>query len=266
VNAKKHYLESVTLRRDAVADWSAFPFCVPALRHFEGLELHPKVTFFVGENGTGKSTLLEAVAEKLGFRASGGSRVGSLMAPAYESALAPLLRIARTWNRPLDGFFLRAESFHNWATEVDELEATPFCGGVLASYGGKSLHAQSHGESFLNLLTQRLNGHGIYLFDEPEAALSPQRQLAMLVRLHDLTRDFSQFIIATHSPLLMAFPDAWIYHFDAEGVPARGFRGHRTLPRHAGLHDGSPRHGPEASRVGRRPPRRVTPGQAAPAQ
>lgn len=126
VSAKNHYLESVTLRRDAVADWSAFPFCVPALRHFEGLDLHPKVTFFVGENGTGKSTLLEALAEKLGFRASGGSRVGSLVAPAYESALAPLLRIARTHNRPSDGFFLRAESFHNWATELDELEATPF--------------------------------------------------------------------------------------------------------------------------------------------
>lgn len=218
VAGRAHYIESVSLRRDQVQDWSEFPFCVPALRNLEHLELHPKVTFLVGENGSGKSTFLEALAEKLGFRASGGGRVNSLTAPDYESALAPLLTIARTRNRPSDGFFLRAESFYNWATELDTLEATPFCGGVLAGYGGKSLHAQSHGEAFLNLLTQRLNGHGIYLFDEPEAALSPQRQLAMLVRLHDLTRDFSQVVIATHSPLLMAFPEAWIYQFDTDGI------------------------------------------------
>ncbi len=213
-----HYFDSVTLLRDKVTDWEAFPFRIPALRNLEQLKLHPKVTFLVGENGSGKSTFLEALAEKLGFRASGGSRVNSLVAPAYESALAPLLSVSRTRNRPSDGFFLRAESFYNWATELDALEATPFCGGVLAGYGGKSLHAQSHGEAFLNLLTRRLGGHGIYLFDEPEAALSPQRQLAMLVRLHDLTRDFSQCVIATHSPLLMAFPDAWIYLFDGEGI------------------------------------------------
>lgn len=123
----------------------------------------------------------------------------------------------------MDGFFLRAESFFNWATELDELEATPFCGGVLRSYGGKSLHEQSHGESFLNLLTQRIDGHGIYLFDEPEAALSPQRQLAMLVRLHDLVSNFSQFIIATHSPLLMAYPNAWIYQFSDAGIQRIGY-------------------------------------------
>ena len=215
---QNHYLDSVSLLRDDVADWSAFPFCVPALQRFERMDLHPKVTFLVGENGSGKSTFLEALAEKLGFRSSGGSRVGNMAARAYESPLAPRLRIARTRNRPSDGFFLRAESFHNWATELDELEATPFCGGVLASYCGKRLHAQSHGESFLSLLTQRLRGHGVYLFDEPEAALSPQRQLAMLVRMHDLTEEFSQFIIATHSPLLMAFPGAWIYQFGPDGV------------------------------------------------
>ncbi len=209
--------------RDDVADWSVFPFCVPALRQFEGMKLHPRVTFLVGENGSGKSTFLEALAEKLGFRASGGSRVGSVVAPAYESLLSPRLRIVRTRNRPSDGFFLRAESFYNWATELDELEATPFCGGALASYGGKSLHAQSHGEAFMNLLTQRLRGHGVYLFDEPEAALSPQRQLAMLVRMHDLVEEFSQFIIATHSPLLMAFPGAWIYQFGPDGVQRVAF-------------------------------------------
>jgi len=214
----RHFLHSLTLDHEAVADWEQHPFAVPAIRTLRKLELHPKVTFFVGENGSGKSTLLEAIAEKLGFRAGGGSRVASLFNHEYTSPLPPLLTLTRTSNRPMDGFFLRAESFYNWATELDELEATPHCGGVLQSYGGKSLHAQSHGESFLNLLTQRIDGHGIYLFDEPEAALSPQRQLSMLVRLHDLVDEFSQFIIATHSPLIMAYPDAWIYQFSADGI------------------------------------------------
>lgn len=214
----RHFLHSLSLDRESVPDWYEHPFSVPAIQRLETLELHPKVTFFVGENGSGKSTLLEAIAEKLGFRFSGGSRVESMFKHEYASPLTPLISLTRTSNRPMDGFFLRAESFHNWATELDELEATPFCGGVLKSYGGKSLHAQSHGESFLNLLTQRIDGHGIYLFDEPEAALSPQRQLSMLVRLHDLVDEFSQFIIATHSPLIMAYPDAWIYQFGPDGI------------------------------------------------
>ncbi|MBL9133128.1 MAG: AAA family ATPase [Verrucomicrobiaceae bacterium] len=214
----RHFLHSISLDRRSVPDWDEHPFSVPAIQRLETLKLHPKVTFFVGENGSGKSTLLEAIAEKLGFRFSGGSRVESMFKHEYHSPLTPRLTLSRTSNRPMDGFFLRAESFHNWATELDELEATPHCGGVLGSYGGKSLHAQSHGESFLNLLTQRIDGHGIYLFDEPEAALSPQRQLSMLVRLHDLVDEFSQFIIATHSPLIMAYPDAWIYQFGPDGI------------------------------------------------
>ncbi len=156
----RHFLHSLTLDRGAVADWEHHPFSVPAIRSLETLELHPKVTFFVGENGSGKSTLLEAIAEKLGFRIAGGSRVKSRAKHDYASPLTQHISMSRTSNRPMDGFFLRAESFYNWATELDELEATPFCGGVLGSYGGKSLHAQSHGESFLNLLTQRIDGHG----------------------------------------------------------------------------------------------------------
>lgn len=214
---KNHYLDAVTFLRGDVPDWQEFPFCVPALKRFERMDFHPRVTFLVGENGSGKSTFLEALAEKLGFRASGGSRVAnSVGAPSYASPLTSRFRIAKTHHRASDGFFLRSESFHNWATEIDEL-------GLQSSYGGKSLHEQSHGESFLNLLTERLRGHGIYLFDEPEAALSPQRQLAMLVRMHDLADEFSQFIIATHSPLLMAYPEAWIYHFGPEGVTRLAF-------------------------------------------
>lgn len=215
---KQHFVNSVSFDRGAVVDWDEYPFAVPAIRELRTLELHPKVTFFVGENGSGKSTLLEALAEKLGFKAEGGSRIASPGTHAYTSPLTQHLTLSRTSNRPMDGFFLRAESFYNWATELDELEATPFCGGVLRSYGGKSLHEQSHGESFLNLLTQRIDGQGLFLFDEPEAALSPQRQLSMLVRMHDLVDDFSQIIIATHSPLIMAYPDAWIYHFGPEGI------------------------------------------------
>lgn len=214
----RHFLHSVLLDQDAVTDWDAWPFCLPAVRQLETLELHPGVTFFVGENGSGKSTLLEAIAEKLGFKVGGGSRVASPAAHEYTSPLTRNLRLSRTANRPMDGFFLRAESFYNWATELDELEATPFCGGVLRAYGGQSLHAQSHGESFLSLLTHRLGGHGLYLFDEPEAALSPQHQLSMIVRLHDLVQEFSQCIIATHSPLIMAYPNAWIYQFTPEGL------------------------------------------------
>ncbi len=214
----RHFLHSVTLDRTKVTDWNAYPFSIPPIRQLQTLELHPKVTFFVGENGSGKSTLLEAIAERMGFRFSGGSRVESMYKHDYASPLTPALKVSRTSNKMMDGFFLRAESFNNWATELDELEATEFCGGALKYYGGKSLHAQSHGESFLNLLTQRISGHGLYLFDEPEAALSPQRQLSMLVRLHDLVDEFSQFIIATHSPLIMAYPDAWIYQFGPAGL------------------------------------------------
>lgn len=213
-----HFLNRVILDREAVTDWEAYPFSVPAIRGLNELELHPKVTFFVGENGSGKSTLLEAIAEKLGFQSKGGGRNASAGQFGYESSLTRPLRLSRTQNRPLDGFFLRAESFYNFATELDELEQQPFCGGALRWYGGRSLHAQSHGESFLNLLTERLHGHGLYLFDEPEAALSPQHQLSMLVRLHDLVQDFSQFIITTHSPLIMAYPEAWIYQFTPAGI------------------------------------------------
>jgi predicted ATPase len=214
----RHFLNTVRFDPEHGVDWESHPFCVPAIRQLKELELHPKVTFFVGENGSGKSTLLEAIAEKLGFKSHGGGRNGRSGEEEGGSPLRRMLNISRTQNRPMDGFYLRAESFYNFATELDELEKTPFCGGALRSYGGRSLHEQSHGESFMNLLTERLHGHGIYLFDEPEAALSPQHQLSMIVRLHDLVQDFSQFIITTHSPLIMAYPDAWIYQFTSSGI------------------------------------------------
>jgi predicted ATPase len=118
-----------------------------------------------------------------------------------------------------DGFFLRAESFFNVATEIENLDDEPGLGAaVIDSYGGRSLHEQSHGESFMALLMNRFGGKGLYLLDEPEAALSPQPQLAALARIHDLATDDSQFFIATHSPILMAYPVASIYQFDANGM------------------------------------------------
>lgn len=213
------YISRVTLRRDIVESFDRYPFSLPAVRELETLDLHAKVTFFVGENGSGKSTLLEAIAVSVGFNPEGGTKNFRFGTRASHSNLHEHLRVAKGIRRPRDGFFLRAESFFNVATEIENLDAAPSFGPpVIGSYGGHSLHEQSHGESFLALVTNRFGGKGLYLLDEPEAALSPQRQLAVLSRIHDLVCDESQFIIATHSPILMAYPDAWIYAFGRDGI------------------------------------------------
>ena len=213
------YVSRVTLLRDRVNSFERYPFSLPAIQAFESIDLHPKVTFFVGENGSGKSTLLEAMAVSLGFNAEGGSKNFHFGTRRSHSDLHEYLRIAKGIRRPRDGFFLRAESFFNVATEIENLDAEPAPGPpVINSYGGRSLHEQSHGESFLALMTERFGGQGLYVLDEPEAALSPQRQLAVLSRMHDLVLDNSQFIIATHSPILMAYPDASIYLCSEEGI------------------------------------------------
>jgi len=181
--------------------------------------MHPRVTYFIGENGSGKSTLLEAIAVSLGFNAEGGTKNFSFGTRRSHSELHEYLRIAKGVRRPRDGFFLRAESFFNVATEIERLDEEPFGGPpIINSYGGRSLHEQSHGESFLALMTKRFGGQGLYILDEPEAALSPQRQVAVLSRIHDLVLDNSQFIIATHSPILMAYPDSLIYQCDQSGI------------------------------------------------
>ena len=188
-----------------------FPFSIPAIRRLEHLEFHPAVTFFIGENGTGKSTLLEAIAVKAGFSAEGGWKRRATEEVAPSSGLDAHLHLTRNPAYPSDGWFLRAESFYNVATDMDER-------GILCGREGRSLHAQSHGEAFLALLNERLQGDGLYLFDEPEAALSPQRQLSVLSLLHRLVWHRSQLIMATHSPILLAYPHARIYEFSERGI------------------------------------------------
>lgn len=209
----RHYLLTAELMWDRVQDRSRYPYSLPAVASLHELEFHPKVTFLVGENGSGKSTLIEALAVSWGFNPEGGSRHANFRTYESHSPLHNALRLTRGTRRARDGFFLRAESYFNLATYIESLPRDP-----LRSYGGKSLHAQSHGESFMALLENRLGGKGLYIFDEPEAALSPTRQMSMLVRMHDLIAAESQFIIATHSPILMAYPDAWIYQIGPRGL------------------------------------------------
>jgi predicted ATPase len=205
------FLLRVQLMRERIADLGAYPFSIPAVAAIDGLELNPRVTYFVGENGSGKSTLLEGIAVAAGFNAEGGSINFRFSTRSSESALGGALRLVRSVRRPRTGFFLRAESFFNVATQVEDL-------GVLKSYGGRSLHEQSHGESFIALALHRFGPEGLYILDEPEAALSPLRQMSMLRRMHDLAQQGCQFIVATHAPILLSYPGAWIYELDEHGL------------------------------------------------
>ena len=205
------YLRGIGLRRSEVRSFDEYPFSLPAVHKLRELRLTSPVTFLVGENGSGKSTLLEAIASSWGFNPEGGSRNMMFATRPSESGLHEYLDLERGLKRPSDGFFLRAESFFNVATEVDNLDMT-------SAYGGRSLHEQSHGESFLAVFMDRFFGAGLYILDEPEAALSPSRQLSVLTRMHDLVRQQSQFLIATHSPILMGYPGADILLLDEDGI------------------------------------------------
>ena len=192
------------------ADPSRHPWNVRAFSSGIDLEFRSNVTFFAGENGSGKSTLLEAIAERCGFNPEGGNRDHLYETFGDRSELASALRLS--WlPKVTEGFFLRAESFYNFATYIEQVS-------TLLPYGGKSLHQQSHGESFLALFTHRFE-QGIYLLDEPEAALSPQRQLSFLKILHDLAEpNQAQFLISTHSPILLSYPGATLYSLDGDAI------------------------------------------------
>lgn len=208
------YLLHVELLRERIPDANRFPYTLPAIRNLRVLPFHPRVTFLIGENGTGKSTLLEAVAVAYGLNPEGGSRNFNFATRASHSSLDATLRLACSAGvLPADSYFLRAESFYNVATEIEHLGAD-----LLAAYGGVSLHEQSHGESFFALFKNRFRANGLYLMDEPEAALSPKRQLEFLAILHDYVKRGGQFVIATHSPIIMAYPDARIYLLSDGGI------------------------------------------------
>ncbi len=208
----EQYIREVELLSSNIISYNEYPFNLPAVRNLSVLSFHPNVTFIVGENGSGKSTLLEAIGVAYGFNPEGGTKNFNFSTADTHSDLYKYIKIVKGVKKPKDGFFLRAESFYNVATNVDELEKID--PGLIDYYGGHSLHRQSHGESFMALLMNRFRGNGIYILDEPEAALSPTRQMALISRMHQLVKENSQFIIATHSPIIMAYPNAKIYNID----------------------------------------------------
>ena len=207
------FVRSVVLKRDEVDDFDAYPFSIPAIRRLDELPMDPHVTLFAGENGSGKSTLVEAIAVAAGFNAEGGSRNMTVSTRASHSVLHKHLRLVRGTRRPRNGYFLRAESFFNVATHIEEIG-----GPAVASHGGRSLHAQSHGESFISLVKNRFGPNGLYVLDEPEAALSMRGNLALMRRMHDLVAEGSQFIISSHSPILLGYPGAKIYVLSDDGI------------------------------------------------
>ncbi|WP_404332459.1 AAA family ATPase [Mesobacillus maritimus] len=215
------YVREVRMKREEVPSFNQYPYNLPSLKTLDELTFHPKVTFFIGENGMGKSTLLEAVAVALGFNPEGGSFNFNFSTYDSHSSLDTFLRVIKGVEKPRDGFFLRAESFYNVASNIEEMDREWSGPRVIDSFGGRSLHEQSHGEAFFSTFLHRFRGNGIYILDEPEAALSPLRQMSMLTRIHDLVKEDSQFIIATHSPIIMAYPDAVIYEFSEKGIKER---------------------------------------------
>jgi predicted ATPase len=207
-----HRIESLPEKVDP----TRYPFTIPAFASGIDLALRSKVSFFVGENGTGKSTLLEALAECCGFNPEGGNRDHHRATFADRSPLAQALRLS--WRpKVTEGFFMRAESFYNFATYIEQVSD-------LRAYGGRSLHEQSHGESFISLFANRIE-QGIYILDEPEAALSPQRQLSFLKIVHDLEKPgHAQFLVATHSPILLSYPGAVLFDLDGERIQEIRYR------------------------------------------
>ncbi len=207
------YVKGIYVKAEPSPD--SYLFDLPLVRNLRSigeLRLDSDVTFLVGENGTGKSTLLEAIAVSMGFNAEGGTRNFSFSTAETHSELCDIITVIKGV-RPHDGFFLRAESFYNVASYIDDIDPD-----LIDSYGGVSLHCQSHGESFLALVQNRFGGNGLYLLDEPEAALSPSRQMTMMVLMNELVKNNSQFIIATHSPILMSFPNAQVMELCDDGI------------------------------------------------
>ncbi len=197
-----------------------YPYNIPAVKHIDknnGLTFDKPITFLVGENGTGKSTLIEAIAVSMGLNPEGGSKDTLFSTNDTHSDLYDYLKIIK-FRTPKDSFFLRAESFYNVASYLDGSRSD------MVRYGGESLNNQSHGESFIALVQNRFEGNGLYILDEPEAALSPQRLMSLMVIIDEKVKNNSQFIIATHSSILMTMPDSTIYQFTSKGIEKVDYR------------------------------------------
>lgn len=219
LNRDTQYIRSVYLKRDLISSYDHFPLNLPVIQNFQELSFHPNVTYIIGENGMGKSTLLEGIAIALGFNPEGGTLNFNFSNYDSHSNLDQYLRLAKGVYKAKDSFFFRAETFYNLATNIEDLDNEPMSGPkIIDSFGGKSLHQQSHGESFFAAFIERFQGNGMYILDEPEAALSPLRQMSMLARINDLVNQGSQFIISTHSPIIMAYPNAKIIQLTENGM------------------------------------------------
>lgn len=202
----KPYVREISVRADAQFDEEAYPFTIPAVRNMHMIEPHADVTFFVGENGAGKSTILEAIAVAMGLPSEGGTK-DVFRSEQEVSPLQDCLKISKSFRAPKSSFFLRAESLFNVASYLEDVGSRKL----------GHLHQRSHGESFMDVMLN-FGPRGLYLLDEPEAALSPSRQLAALSAIHQLVQQECQFIIATHSPILLSYPNAKILQFDATGI------------------------------------------------
>lgn len=206
------FIKRIEFEKDNIMNQDEYPYNIPCLKRFKILEFHNPVTFLIGENGSGKSTLIEAMAISLGMNGEGGTNNFNFSTKNTISSLHPYIKVVKTSKLPQTKFFLRAESFYNFATQLDEIEKDS--GGIFTYYGGKSLHEQSHGESFMAVMKNRFGKNGLYILDEPEAALSPTRQMSLLILMKQLIDEGSQFIIATHSPILLSYPNAEIYDLE----------------------------------------------------
>ena len=236
---REPFIHSVELATERVPSFDRFPFNLPAVRNLTKLDLHPAVTFFIGENGSGKSTLIEAMAVRLGMDEKGG--VGANFAHREpDGSLHDALRFNSSRNRSTaDRFFMRAETVFDMASRLDqEVGKDP---SALDAFGVRSLHTRSHGEAFLAIVQNRMRSESLFLLDEPEAALSPTRLLTLIKEIDWLVRSGSQFLIATHSPILMAYPDAIIYELGEHGIQKVNWKDteHVTLTKAFLEHPGS---------------------------
>lgn len=208
------FIKRIEYQKEKIDNIDEYPYNIPCLKKFDTLEFHSPVTFLIGENGSGKSTLIEALAISMGMNGEGGTNNFNFSTSNTVSTLHQYMKIIKYPDMPQTKFFLRAETFYNFSTELDIIQKEN--GDVIQYYGGKSLHEQSHGESFMSVMKSRFGSKGLYILDEPEAALSLTRQMSLLILMKQLVEEGSQFIIATHSPILLAYPNAEIYDLERQ--------------------------------------------------